>query len=213
MKLLMLGGCEAGDFTVVGHAFSKIVWHKTVQFCGKCGQPTESCDSGTKRQCTACKARFYPRIDPSCMVLVRKPSDDACLLVRNKGWPPGMWSCLSGYVEQGEQVEEAIKREVMEETQIQVDLQRGVDWLGTQPWPLGPGGKAELMLAAEVVACSEEVEFSKAELEDARWFSRSEVVAMLQIPPDPKAFVPGENSAAHHLLRRWSRRGEQPAPE
>lgn len=212
MKLMMIG-CDAGDFTVIGQAFSKITWHKTVQFCGSCGKPTEPCDSGTKRRCTACKARFYPRIDPSCMALVRKPSNDACLLVHNKGWPPGMWSCLSGYVEQGEQVEECIKREVLEETQIQVDLSKGVDWFGTQPWPLGPGGKSELMLAAEVEACTEEIQPCKTEVEDARWFSREELGAMLQTPwnMEGKPFVPGETSAAHHLLKRWLLRSPQSA--
>eukprot|EP00413_Alexandrium_margalefii_P007253 CAMPEP_0204525388 /NCGR_PEP_ID=MMETSP0661-20131031/7882_1 /ASSEMBLY_ACC=CAM_ASM_000606 /TAXON_ID=109239 /ORGANISM="Alexandrium margalefi, Strain AMGDE01CS-322" /LENGTH=349 /DNA_ID=CAMNT_0051531183 /DNA_START=16 /DNA_END=1065 /DNA_ORIENTATION=+ len=207
MKLMMIG-CDAGDLTTVGQAFSRITWHKTVLHCGSCGKPTAPCDSGTKRKCTACKARFYPRIDPSCMALVRKASDDACLLVRNKGWPAGMWSCLSGYVEQGEQVEETIRREVFEETRLQVDLSRGVDWLGTQPWPLGPGGKSELMLAAEVVAASEEVKPNEAELEDARWFGREEVGAMLQTPwnTEGRPFVPGESSAAHHLLRRWFHR-------
>jgi len=208
MKLMMIG-CEPGDFTLIGAAFSRITWHKTVRHCGSCGQPTVPCDSGTKRKCTACKARFYPRVDPSCMALVRKPSNDACLLVRNNGWPAGMWSCLSGYVEQGEQVEETIKREAFEETRVEVDLARGVDWLGTQPWPLGPGGRSELMLAAEVVACSEEVKPNKAELEDARWFSRAEVGAMLQTTwnPEGRPFVPDEASAAHHLLKRWLQRG------
>mmetsp|Transcript_67093 Transcript_67093/g.216388 ORF Transcript_67093/g.216388 Transcript_67093/m.216388 type:complete len:352 (+) Transcript_67093:56-1111(+) len=211
MKLLMIG-CEDGDFTVIGQAFSKIVWHKTVQYCGSCGQPTEPCDSGTKRRCPACRARFYPRTDASCMVLVRSSANDRCLLVHNKSFPPAMWSCISGYVEQGEQVEECIRREVWEETRVEVDAAQGVDWLGTQPWPLGPGGKAELMLAAEVVAATEEVQPCQSELEDARWFSREEVVAMLATPGnmEGKPWVPGESSAAHHLVRRWLLRGSAP---
>jgi len=212
MSQLLKIGCDEADFSCIGHAFAKIVWHKKALYCGTCGQQTTSIECGAKRKCSVptCKARLYARTDASCMVLVRNQVDDKCLLISGQDRSnPCMWTCISGFVEQVEQVEETAKREVWEEARVEVDLTRGVDWLGSQPWPLGPGGNCELMLGLEVVAASENVAPNLNEVKDARWFSREEVQQMLVTPwnNEGKAFVPPFISEAHFLLQRWVARG------
>jgi len=150
------------------------------------------------------------------MVLVKNKDDSKCLLISGQDRStPHMWTCVSGYVEQCEQVEEAAKREVMEETGAEVDLSKGANWHGSQPWPLGMGGNCDLMLGVEVVAASEKIKPNLKEVKDARWFTREEVQGMLNTPwnKDGKPFVPPFISEAHFLLQRWvSSNGSLPAP-
>lgn len=203
-KLLFIG-CDAGDFTTLGQAFAKITWHKKNQFDGATGAVTEPIECGLKRKCPSTRGRAYPRSDPVAIALVRDALDKACLLVSVREIP-GMWTCPSGFVEAGEQAEEAIRREVLEETRVCVDLEKGVTWLGTQPWPLGKGGSCELMLGAEVeaAAAAGEVSPNLDEVGDARWFTREEVAAMMKTPFGGRGpFLPGENAIAYHLVRRW----------
>lgn len=214
MSQLMKVGCDEGDFTIIGHAFAKIVWHKSSLYCGASGEKNASIECGAKRACKASKTRTYARTDPSCMVLVRNADDSKCLLISGQDKSnPHMWTCISGFVEQCEQVEECAKREVWEEAGVEVDLSKGVDWLGSQPWPLGVGGKCELMLAMEMVAASEDVAPNLNEVKDARWHTREEVQRMLTTPPnqDGKPFVPPFISQAHFLLQRWVKRSSSPS--
>eukprot|EP00930_Biecheleria_cincta_P048899 TRINITY_DN34154_c0_g1_i1.p1 TRINITY_DN34154_c0_g1~~TRINITY_DN34154_c0_g1_i1.p1 ORF type:complete len:397 (-),score=69.90 TRINITY_DN34154_c0_g1_i1:82-1272(-) len=209
MSQLLKIGCEEGDFGIIGHAFAKIVWHKKSLHCGLCGQPTVPIECGAKRKCSVvtCKTRLYARTDPSCMVLVRNQENNKCLLISGQDRSnPHMWTCVSGFVEQCEQVEEAAKREVLEETGVEVDLLQGARWIGSQPWPLGVGGQCELMLGLEVVAASEKTEPNLGEVKDARWFTREEVKQMLNTPwnQEGRAFVPPFISEAHFLLQRWA---------
>eukprot|EP00427_Karlodinium_veneficum_P027950 CAMPEP_0169205144 /NCGR_PEP_ID=MMETSP1016-20121227/12362_1 /TAXON_ID=342587 /ORGANISM="Karlodinium micrum, Strain CCMP2283" /LENGTH=358 /DNA_ID=CAMNT_0009282273 /DNA_START=1 /DNA_END=1077 /DNA_ORIENTATION=+ len=206
MSQLLRIGCDEGDFNTIGHAFAKIVWHKKTLFCSSCGNANISIECGLKRQCPSCNARVYPRTESSCMALVRNEEDNKCLLISGQDKSsPHMWTCVSGFVEQCEQVEEAAKREVWEETGVEIDLSKGADWLGSQPWPLGIGGQCELMLGLEVVALSEKIDPNLNDVMDARWFTRQEVDAMLNTPwnREGKPFVPPFISEAHFLLQRW----------
>jgi NAD+ diphosphatase len=213
MSQLFKIGCDQGDHNIIGHAFAKLVWHKKSLYCGSCGKENKSIECGLKRQCPECKARAYPRIEASCMALVKNNEDSKCLLISGQDKStPHMWTCVSGFVEQCEQVEECAKREVWEETGVEVDLSKGADWFGSQPWPMGVGGQCELMLALELVAVSEDTEPNKDEILDARWFTRQEVEGMLKAMPWNKEgtpFVPPYFSEAHFLLQRWVRRASK----
>lgn len=207
-KILMIPP-SAADMTILGHAYAKISWHKRALYCGATGEPTKPYECGCKRRSPDAVTSEYrtlcPRTDPICIALVSSPCRQKCLLCRSKDYPPGMWSCVSGFIDVGEQAEEAVCREVLEETGVLVDLAQGVNWLGTQPWPLGRGGNCELMLAMEVQSCSEELVVNREEIEDAKWFHRDQVREMLSIPwsREGKPFVPGKVAIAHHLLQRW----------
>ncbi|CAE8611570.1 unnamed protein product [Polarella glacialis] len=182
-------------------------------FCGSCGHKTESIECGLKRRCTSssCAARFYPRVNPACIMLVRHPTDlRKCLLGRSKGWPPGMWSCLAGFLEVSESLEDAIVREVSEEAGISVDIERGVDILGSQPWPIGRNQSCDLMIGRDsggvgVWAATAQIAVNVDEMEDIRWFDLSEVLEMLATPMGTvgKKNLPSQVAISHHLVRRW----------
>ncbi|MBB3952767.1 NAD(+) diphosphatase [Aureimonas jatrophae] len=171
-------------------------WHAANRFCGRCGSATASEAGGFRRRCTACGHILFPRTDPVTIMLVHD-GRGRCLLGRQPQFPAGMWSCLAGFVEAGETVEDAVRRETLEEAGITVGEVR---YLLSQPWPF-PGS---LMLGCAGLALDSEIRRDETELEDCRWFRRDEVRAMLAGTHADGIQAPQEFAIAHHLIRRFA---------
>ena len=185
----------AGEaLALAGYAKSLVAWHARHRFCANCGAASEPSPSGWRRACPACGALHFPRVDPVVIMLVTR--GESCLLGRQARFPPGMWSCLAGFVEPGETIEEAARREIMEESGVAVGR---VAYELSQPWPF----PSQLMLGVRCEALSETVTPDLEELEDARWFSREEAASMLARAHQSGLFAPPPAAIAHHLLRRF----------
>ncbi|NXY83050.1 NUD12 pyrophosphatase, partial [Alcedo cyanopectus] len=171
--LLQLPEKEAG---VVAQARSILAWHSRYQFCPTCGSATKVEEGGYKKTCLkeGCPSlqgvhnTSYPRVDPVVIMQVIHPDGNQCLLGRQKRFPPGMFTCLAGFVEPGETIEDAVRREVEEETGVKVGH---VQYVSCQPWPM----PSSLMIGCLAVAISTDIKVDKNEIEDARWFSREQV--------------------------------------
>lgn len=157
------------DAAVIAHARAMIHWHETHRFCGRCGRELHCASGGHLRRCVDenCEAGdIFPRIDPAVIVLVTY--EDKCLLGRQRGWPEGRFSCLAGFAEPGETLEEAVRREVLEEAGVHVD---DVAYHSSQPWPF----PQSLMIGFRAHAPSPVITLHDDELDDARWFSRDDM--------------------------------------
>lgn len=183
------------EANLVSTARSISEWHRGHGFCARCGSPSEITEAGWKRVCPACEAEHFPRTDPVAIMLPIK--GDQCLLGRSAGWPDGFYSCLAGFVEPGETVEQAACREVEEEAGV-ICQPESVDYLFCQPWPF----PSSLMVGLHMVADTMEIEIDPKEIEDARWFSRDEVVAMIA-GEHPDAYCPPPFAIAHHVMKAW----------
>ncbi|GAA0268212.1 NADH pyrophosphatase [Methylorubrum aminovorans] len=179
---------------LIATAKSLLAWHARHRFCGNCGSPTAIAAGGFRRECGACGLHHFPRTDPVAIMLVRR--GDACLLGRGRHFKPGMYSCLAGFIEPGETVEDAVRRETREETGIAVGA---VAYHASQPWPF----PASLMLGCVAEGLTEDVRTDPDELEDARWFPRAEVVQMIAGTHPEGLTVPPPTAIAHLLLRDW----------
>ena len=182
----------AAHATLAAYARAILHWHGRQRHCGVCGGPTAAREGGHLRVCRSedCRTEFFPRTDPAVIMLVH--DGDRVLLGRQTRWPAGMYSTLAGFVEPGETIEEAVAREIEEESGIRVD---DVRYFRSQPWPY----PASLMIGFFARATSTEIDLGQQELEDARWFDRAQLV-------DPKAhgfFVPGPFSLAGQLIAEW----------
>ncbi len=187
----LLPGGEAG---ILAQARSLLDWHARHRFCGRCGAETASVEGGVRRQCAGCDARHYPRVDPSIIVVVER--GDRCLLASRSTAPGRRHSCVAGFVEPGESIEEAVSREVREETNVEVGRVR---YHSSQPWPF----PATLMIGCVAEAVSEEITVDGVEIASAAWFTRSQVRAALAGSSDELA-LPGPIAIAHHLIRAWA---------
>lgn len=168
-------------------------WHASHGFCAACGAASDIINAGWQRACSACHAQHFPRTDPVVIMLVTR--GNKLLLGRSAPWPEGMYSLLAGFVEPGETLEAAVRREVFEETGITTGAVR---YLASQPWPF----PASLMLGCIAEATSDAITLDPNELEDALWVTREEMVAVLA-GQHPK-IKPGRNGAiAHFLMRNW----------
>jgi len=168
-------------------------WHRTHGFCARCGAPSEVSERGWQRQCPSCGAHHFPRTDPVVIMLVLH--GNSVLVGRSPGWPEGMYSLLAGFVEPGETLEAAVRREVLEETQVRVGA---VGYLASQPWPF----PASLIFGCIAEAISTEITVDAVELDDARWVTREEMVeAMAGRHPEMAGARKG--AIAHFLLSRW----------
>ncbi|KAF0903264.1 hypothetical protein E2562_026552 [Oryza meyeriana var. granulata] len=164
-----------GDLAIAGHARALLEWHSTAKFCGSCGSRAVPAEAGRRKQCSneSCKKRIYPRVDPVVIMLVIDKENDRALLSRQSRFVPRMWSCLAGFIEPGESLEEAVRRETWEETGIEVGE---VIYHSSQPWPVGPSTMpCQLMVGFFAYAKSMEIHVDKKELEDAQWHSREDV--------------------------------------
>jgi NAD+ diphosphatase len=174
-------------------ARAMLFWHSRHRFCGLCGSPTLSEEAGHMRRCTNpdCKAMHFPRTDPAVIMLVT--DGERALLGRNKNFPPGMYSTLAGFVEPGESLEDAVAREVQEETGIAVGQ---VVYHSSQPWPF----PANIMLGFHAEAVSREIAVDYSELEDAKWFERGWLLSHV----DDNSFrLPRLDSIARRLVEDW----------
>jgi NAD+ diphosphatase len=183
---------EAG---MLAQARSVLDWHATHRFCAQCGAPTASIEGGARRACTACGARHYPVVSPSMIVLVT--SGDRCLLARRPRGIATRFTCLAGYVEPGESIEESVAREVAEESGVRVGTVR---YHSSQPWPF----PATLMIGCHAEATSEEITVDGVEIAEARWFLRDEVRAALAGGPDATFSVPDSITISRHLIAAWA---------
>ncbi len=179
--------------SLLGYGLAMNHWHRTHRFCGICGSATESTDSGHIRTCTNrdCGKQQFPRTDPAVIVLVE--SGDACLLGRKSGWADRRYSTIAGFVEPGETPEQAVYREVFEETGTIVQKVR---YFASQPWPF-PGS---LMLGYFASAHAGLVSLKDNELQDARWYTRDEIREWV---PSGRLRLPTRVSIAYRLLEEW----------
>lgn len=190
---LAASGRDEGRSGIVAQARVILSWHRQHRFCAGCGQPTEVRRGGYQRWCEPCAREHYPRTDPVAIMLVH--DRERCLLGRQANWPEGVYSALAGFVEAGESLEAAVRREVHEETGIRTGRVR---YIGSQPWPF----PSNLMLGFLAEAQSSTIRRDPAELSDARWFSRDEVRAMLAGRHDSFR-APAPIAIARHLLALW----------
>ncbi|MCY1644146.1 NAD(+) diphosphatase [Methylorubrum sp. SL192] len=188
---------------LIATAKSVLAWHARHRFCANCGSPTSIAAGGFRRECEACGLHHFPRTDPVAIMLVRR--GETCLLGRGPHFKPGMYSCLAGFIEPGETVENAVRRETREETGVAVGA---VAYHASQPWPF----PASLMIGCVAEALSEAIRTDPDELEDARWFSRPDVARMIQGNHPEGLTVPPATAIAHLLLRDWLDGVIGPAP-
>ncbi len=176
---------EAG---LVAYARAMISFRHRHRFCGSCGSPTRPERNGRAMTCTreSCATEFFPRVDPAVIVLVT--DGDRALLGRQAGWPAGRYSTIAGFVEPGESLEDAVRREVLEETGVEAGA---MTYQSSQPWPF----PRSLMLGFRAEARSTYIDLGDRELEDARWFSRAELAG--------GSMLPFSQSIAFRLIEEW----------
>ena len=185
------GVLDGASSSMLAYARAMMGWRQRHRFCGLCGAPTRSTQAGHVLACTdeQCDTEIFPRTDPAVIMLV--VDGGRCLLGRQASWPPGVFSTLAGFVEPGESLEDAVRREVREETGIEVGLCR---YSSSQPWPF----PSSLMLGFHAEYTGGEVQVDRTELEDARWLTRQEILERTVRLPPPL-------SIARRLIDDWLR--------
>ena len=187
------GNLKPADLALAGRAKSLFAWHHVEKYCVLCGAQTVARDGGIKQTCTGCGNDSFPRVSPVAIMLVT--DGDRVLLGRGAGWPDGFMSALAGFVSPGETIEEAAQREVLEEAGIKTKNPR---YVFSQPWPF----PAQLMMGIMMDAVTTDITLDPKELEDARWFTRDEVLDVLEKRGGP-FMCPPRQTIAHQLLRHW----------
>ena len=180
---------EAG---LLAYARAMVYWRERHRYCGACGAPTRAVSAGHVMACTreGCGTEFFPRIDPAIIVLVT--DGERALLGRQAPWPPGRYSTIAGFVEPGESLEDAVAREVREETSVEV---ADVEYHSSQPWPF----PSSLMVGFRARAAATAVACPDGELEDARWFTAAELASGTPALPPPQ-------SISFRLIADWYER-------
>jgi NAD+ diphosphatase len=181
------GSVDEVTWVVAGRAVQLVEWSRTHRFCGRCGERTEETPGERARRCPACGLLAFPRLAPAIIVLVER-DDGRALLARNARFPSSMYSCLAGFVEPGETIEQAVVREVREEVGIEVHDLR---YMGSQPWPF----PHSLMIGFTARWKSGEVQVDGKEIADARWFA-----------PDDLPDIPPSMSIARYIIDGWLER-------
>jgi NAD+ diphosphatase len=197
-SLITQGVIGQDGFGLLAQARMLSDWHASARFCGRCGTGTKVHDGGWKVTCTGCAAEQFPRVDPVVIMLIVR--DVNCVLAHEPRFPEKMYSTLAGFVEPGEDVRSAVRRETREE--IGIDLGR-IDFFGSQPWPF----PHSLMIGCVAEALNDDLTIDREEISDARWFGRSEVRDMLAGRHARGLFVPGGHAIAHALIRHWAEQG------
>jgi NAD+ diphosphatase len=177
----------------LAEAKALLAWHARHRFCSNCGVLTDLAEAGWKRICPACKTEHFPRTDPVVIMLAVR--GEQCLLGRSARFASAMWSCLAGFVEPGENIEEAVRREVHEEAGISCGR---VVYFASQPWPF----PMSLMIGCHAEALDRDIKIDP-ELESARWFDRDEVALMLLRKHPDGLGTPPPVAIAHHIIRAW----------
>lgn len=182
---------DEGEFAAMAKALTD--WHRSHRFCSACGQPSAPEQAGWQRRCPACGAQHFPRTDPVVIMLVTR--GNRALIGRSPGWPEGMYSCLAGFMEPGETIEAAVRREVAEETAV---ICGPVGYVASQPWPF----PASLMIGCRAEALTEAITLDPVELEDALWISREEMAEVVA-GRHPRIRAPRKGAIAQILLANW----------
>jgi len=185
------GSLPAPHYGALATARALLHWHVGHTFCSRCGAASHMASSGWKRLCPSCGTEHFPRTDPVVIMSVER--GERCLLGRGVHFPEGMWSCLAGFMEPGETIEAAVRREVLEEAGVTIGR---VDYVASEPWPF-PGS---LMIGVRAIAESTDIRIDPKELADCRWFDRAEVRAMLAQNHPAGLCAPSPIAIAHHLL-------------
>ena len=188
-----VSGPESG---IIAQARAQLNWHNRHGFCSVCGNASYIARGGQVRRCPECKTEHYPRTDPVVITVVH--DGDRCLLGQSRGRLVQMrrYSALAGFMDQGESIEEAVAREVMEEAGIEVGT---VQYHSSQPWPF----PSSLMIGCHATAATTEIAMDTEEMADVRWFDRDEVLLALEERSDILA-IPGRLAIAYHLIRAWA---------
>ena len=181
------------DAELIASAKAVLSWHASHKFCAKCGEQSHMSMAGWQRDCSSCGAHHFPRTDPVVIMLITH--GNSCLMGRSPGWPEGMYSCLAGFIEPGETIEAAVRRETFEEAGIEVGK---VEYLSSQPWPF----PASLMLGCRGYATSTEISIDPEEIEDAIWVTREEMLETFA-GNNPNMKPARKGAIAHFLLVNW----------
>ena len=197
---------DADDAGIAAQARAFLDWHERHRFCAVCGAATAAAQGGIFRKCTTCPAEHFPRTDPVVITVVIDTERDRCLLGRQASWPAGMFSALAGFIDHGESIEDAVRREVAEESGIDAV---NVRYHSSQPWPF----PSSLMIGCHADAGSADINYDDWEMDDVRWFTRDEIVHSLEQPaaqldqpglPDGALSLPGPMAIAHTLISAWA---------
>ena len=190
-SLAMQGVMSPEELSLCGQARALAQWHENALCCGRCGGRTLMKDGGWRRKCWACKTEWFPRTDPVVIMLIT--DGDRCLLAHEHRFADKMFSTLAGFIEPGEDVEHAVRREVLEETGIRVGE---VKYHSSQPWPF----PHSLMLGCIGRAETTAISIDSGEIAEARWFTREEARAMLERRHPEGLNVPGKQAIANALI-------------
>lgn len=188
----LMATLEPGDLALYGGARSLIDWHARHSFCAQCGGNTQIAKGGWQRNCSECGAQHFPRTDPVTIMLVEH--EGRLMLGRGLGWPEGRFSALAGFVEPGETIEEAVAREVLEESGIRV---RDVSYIASQPWPF----PSQLMIGCHSYTDNDELMIDTTEMAEVVFFRREEVESAMA--GDGPFVAPPPHAIAHHLMNWW----------
>ncbi|MFK4002657.1 NAD(+) diphosphatase [Qipengyuania sp. NPDC077563] len=191
----LMATLPADDLALYGGARSIVDWHARHRFCAQCGGDTKLAKGGWQRDCTACGASHFPRTDPVTIMLVEH--DGKLMLGRGLGWPEGRFSALAGFVEPGESIEEAVAREVLEESGVRV---RDVSYIASQPWPF----PSQLMIGCHSFADDTALTIDETEMAEIDWYTREDVEAALA--GNGPFVAPPPHAIAHYLMEWWVKR-------
>jgi NAD+ diphosphatase len=193
-SIAVQGLVEPEHLPPIAEAKAVLHWHARHRFCPNCGAATQAVQAGWRRDCPKCEALHFPRTDP--VVIMLAVDGDHCLLGRSPRFVPTMWSCLAGFVEPGEAIEDAVRRETREEAGIACGR---VVYFASQPWPF----PSSLMIGCHAQALTRDIVVDHEELEDARWFGKGEIVTMLMRRHPDGLTTPPPVAIAHHIIRAW----------
>jgi len=182
------------DLAILSQAKALIDWHQRHGFCARCGAPTVVGDAGYKRVCPGCGAEHFPRTDPAVIMLATHGEE--CLLARNVNWSADFYSSLAGFVEPGESIEEAVRRELFEEAGV---VAGKVSYCASQPWPF----PASLMIGCYAECESKDLTLDPSEIADAMWFDKKTALALLNGEIEGRR-GPMKVAIAYHLIRSWA---------
>ena len=194
LRSLAMQSClPHGQVGMLAQARSLLQWHEFHKFCANCGEKTKAKDAGYQRKCPSCERQHFPRVDPVVIMLVRH--EDNFLMGRGVHFPDGHFSALAGFVEPGETLEDATRRETFEETGVKVGK---VEYMMSQPWPF----PSTLMIGMLAHAVSTNIVLDKQELEEARWFGFDEIGQMMNHSHPKQLSLPPTMSIAYQMMKQ-----------
>jgi len=199
-SIAVQGAVTAEHLPPLAEAKAILGWHARHRFCPNCGTATKLVQGGWRRDCPSCKAEHFPRTDP--VVIMLAIAGERCVLGRSPRFPKTMWSCLAGFAEPGEAIEEAVRREVREEVGLTCTQ---VKYFASQPWPF----PSSLMIGCHAMALTEQIVIDESEIEEARWFDREELKLMLARNHPQALTAPPPIAIAHHIIRDFVEHGRQ----